>query len=708
VADILQTIKALEAESYGFATGDLADQRAEAIKRYLCEPYGNEVDGRSQVVSTDLRDVVEWIVPQWLRVTMSGDQVVKFAPDGPEDEKQAEQETAYVNHIILERNDALTILSTWARDALMSKNGYVKAWWEERADIKSETYKGITDDAFAALINDASVELVAHSEQQVPTAAGLMNLHDVRVKRVYPCGYVKIDNVPPEEILIHKATRGTNLQDSLFVQHRTHKTASEIRQMGYDIPDDLPSDEDSPDDVIPDARDRFSDDDTEIEAPKLFWLCESFLRHDSDEDGIAELRRVVHIGTTVLADEEADLIPIACITPIIFPHRHIGIGYDDLVAQHGLVKTSLMRQGLDNLYLANNVRIGADIDNVSLDDLLTSRAGGIIRTKGRPGDALMPIISPNTFPAALQGMEWVDSWRENSTGISAYYQGMNADSLNKTATGISQIMSASQQRVEAVIRSFANGFRDLCYIVHALTLKNATAPEKIKIQEDWVPIDPREWVKRTNLTVTVGLGTGSRESRIQQLMMLWQLQLQGLQAGIATPENLYQTGRKLAEEMGYRNSNQFWADPAKRPPQQPQPPPEIVKAQMQIQADQQKTQAQMQQEQQKAVADIQLEQAKIEQNAALERYKAELQAQTQLQIEQMRLGLQVDVKNAEFGHSREMKQMEIAAQPKEEDDSKEVLGQAMQLMAQAIDKIGKPKAVVRDDAGRVIGVKSVE
>jgi len=171
--------------------------------------------------------------------------------------------------------------------------------------------------------------------------------------------------------------------------------------------------------------------------------------------------------------------------------------------------------------------------------LLTSRPGGIVRVRGNPADKLMPLVTPPTFQAALDGVQWVDSWKENSTGVSSYYQGMNADALNKTASGINQIMSASQQRIEAVIRTFANGFRDLAYIVHALTLKNATAAEHVKLNQQWVVIDPREWVKRTNINVTVGLGTGSKDVRVQQLGMVWQMQMAGffgiITAGMSTP-----------------------------------------------------------------------------------------------------------------------------------------------------------------------------
>lgn len=735
--DLIATLDALAAESYGFGQGELQQARAEALRRYLCEPLGDEQEARSQVVSTDLRDTVEWIVPQWLKVCLSGKEIVKFEPVGPEDEAQAELESNFVNWTILQRNDALTFLSTWARDALISKNGYAKAYWHEASDIKTESYKALTDDALAMLQNDPEVQVIELSTYQAPVGPMLVNLHDVRVRRTYACGYVRLENVPPEEISVHKSVKGLDLQSAIYIRHRTQKTLSELRQDGYDVADDVTDGDGLVDTDIVDARDRWDEDEdapTGVKATRAVWLTEEHVRLDFDGDGIAELRRIVRIGSQILANEETDLVPFAAITPLTFPHRHVGLGYDDLVEQHAAVKTALMRQALDNLYLSNNARIAADFDRVNIDDLLTSRPGGIVRTRGAPGDVLMPLTTPQTFQNALQGIQWVDAWRENSTGVSAYYQGMNADALNKTATGINQIMSASQQRVEAVIRSFANGFRDLCYIVHALTLKNASASEKIKLNNRWVTVDPREWVKRTNLSVTVGLGTGSKDIRVQQLTMLWGMQMQGAGAGIAQPKNLYETGKKIVEELGYANADQFWTDPSQMPPRQTPPPPEVIQAQtamqikqMELQADAQKFQAETALELQKLQAEQQLELQKVQ--AQSEAKFRELQAQLGLQSTndqrdaerealKAQLDAQLKAQEAEFDRWKaelDARTKLMVAKINQGDQSiedinppalsmQEALMQALQGFTAAVAELRRPKTIIRDQTGRAQGI----
>jgi hypothetical protein len=722
-AELLAKLRAMEAESIGFGSGTLQGVRARALSRYLCEPQGDEIEGRSQVVSTDLRDTVEWVVPQWLRVCMAGDKIVEFQPVGPDDEEQAEIETEYVNHVILERNDALTVMATWARDALISKNGYVKAYWLEKSDVRVESYKGQTDDALAILTQDPEVQVVEQTDYQAQFGPVPVMLHDVRVRRNYPCGHVKIENVPPEELAVHVSCRGLDLQEAVYVRHKTEKTLSEIRQMGFEVDDDITDDSET-DDEITEIRDRFDED--EGDSVKRVWLTEEWFRLDFDGDGVAELRRVVRIGSRILANEDCDLIPVACITPIVFPHRHVGLGFDDLLEQQLAVKTALMRQALDNLYLTNNSRMAANVDDVNIDDLLTSRPGGIVRVRGNPGDKLMPLVTPPTFTAALEGVQWVDAWKENSTGVSAYYQGMNADALNKTASGINQIMSASQQRIEAVIRTFANGFRDLAYIVHALTLKNATAAERVKLNQQWHTIDPREWVKRSNLRVTVGLGTGSKDIRVQQLGMVWQMQMAAMPTGIARPENMFETGKRLVNEMGYRNADAFWSDPTKMPPQPPQPNPEQIKAQtamqlkqMELQADAQRFQAEtelrLREIQMQAEAKLREQQSSLtlqatndERDAQREAINKQVEAQLQVAAQEQQRVL------AEMKMAMDKYSADLDAQTKLQIESMRQQGQEPQEMDMTplmskFDElaawISSPAEIVRGPDGRAIGIK---
>lgn len=669
--ELLAEIESAESQAYGFYSGELAQQRTDALDRYNCLPFGNEVDGRSQAVTTDLRDTVEWMMPQLLRIFVGGDEVVKFDPKGPEDEGGARQETEYVNHVILEKNNGFLLFNTWFRDALLQKNGYAKAWWEKKSDVILENYRGLTDDQIALLMQDDAVEPVAHTAYLAPDAvmgmAQVPMLHDVKLRRTRPLEYCRVECLPPEEVLVSKNARSTCVSDLDFIQHRTYKTLSELRQMGYKVADDLGQGDDTGALTTQErARNKY-DEDTEADnavntANRRVLYRETYIRTDQDGDGIAELRKVCLVAKEVLHNEETDLIPIAALTPIISPHRHVGVSYYDLVKQIQIINTTIVRQYLDNLYLQNNGRYGVDVDKVNVDDMLVSRPGGIVRTKGNPAEGVMPLTHPQTGQAAIAGIELLQGWRENATGISAYYQGLNADALNKTATGISQIMTASQARVEAVARTFAEtGVRELFQIVHAITLKESTQAEKVKLRNQWVTVDPREWVKRLNLTISVGLGSGSKQEKVAGLQMLLQVQQQAMQVGLATPENIYNTMVELVRELGYKNASKFVTDPSQSPPPQSGPPPEVaaaqvdaqaviqkaqIDAQSRIQVEQVKAQTQPQQvaaeaavrvREAEAKAAIDLQEARIRAQVDIE--KAQIQAQTDLQIEAMRASM---------------------------------------------------------------------
>lgn len=738
--EIIAAIEAQEGQSYGYHTGELADQRADALDRYNAQLYGDEVAGQSQVVSTDLRDTVEWMMPQLLKIFVGGDEVVKFDPKGPEDEEGANQETQYCNHIILEKNNGFLIFNTWFRDALLQKNGYVKIWWEKRSDVMIEKFEGLSDEEMALILQDTEVAVMQHTAYPDPSITVGMQftpeqppkmLHDLKVKRTRPYEYCKVAPIPPEEVLVAKGATSVSVQDLDFLQHRVKKTLSELRQMGYKVPDDFGGD--TEDNLTTDqrqARNLYSEtdewDETLDPAMRKVLYKETYIRLDKDEDGIAELLKVCVVGKTVLHEEEADMIPVAAITPIVSPHRHIGVSYYDLVKEITRIKTVMLRQGLNSLYLANNGRYGADINRVNVDDLTTSRSGGVIRTDGPPGDSLMPIVHPVSIDAAMSGIQYIDSWRENATGISAYYQGLNADSLNKTATGISQIMTAAQARVEAVARTFAEtGVRDLFLLVHAMTSKHGTQADKVRLRNTWTAVDPREWVKRTDLTVSVGLGSGSKQEKVGGLQMLLGLQQQGMAIGLATPSTMYNTAAELVKELGYKNPERFLTDPAQNPPQPPGPPPEVQAAQAQAQGIVQKAQidaqsrlnekqAELALEPQKLAAEAQIRSQENEQKIALEIYKINKEAEVELEKERIKAAYTVQaaqlskpaVVNGNFD-SDEVKLQRQQYDAEAADRMERLVQQLGGLVAQIAENASRPRRVVRDPSGRVAGVETV-
>ena len=146
--------------SMGYMGGNLSSQRKKSLEYYMGEPLGTEIDGRSQVVSTDVADTVETILPNLLKIFTASDQTVKCEPVKAEDVALAEQATNYINYIFNKDNNGFSILYTWFKDALIEKNGIVKVYWDESEKVEQETYQNINDEEYKILIDKDDVEVV--------------------------------------------------------------------------------------------------------------------------------------------------------------------------------------------------------------------------------------------------------------------------------------------------------------------------------------------------------------------------------------------------------------------------------------------------------------------------------------------------------------------------------------------------------------------
>jgi hypothetical protein len=338
--------------------------------------------------------------------------------------------------------------------------------------------------------------------------------------------------------------------------------------------------------------------------------------------------------------------------------------------------------------------------------MLQSRPGGVIRVDGDPSGAIMPLVHPQAGASILQGIEYIDTLRENRTGVTRYNQGIDANSLNKTASGITQIMSASQQRIELIARVFAEGVKSLFWITHKITKQNATQPEVIRLRNEFIPIDPREWKTRNDLTISVGLGNGNKDQQLMHIQTIIAAQAQGMQIGVATPQNIYNALIKLTENAGFKDTESFWTDPSKAQPQPPKPDPNMLK----IQAEQQYNQQKLELDKQMAMGDMALEKWKAEQQMLLEKYKAELKAQSDFELQNMKAGMQqeLEVTKMQMQEQREsVSQMhEMAMNRSQQDESAETSRveretKLLETMANLADKMSKPKVATLSNGKQV-------
>lgn len=586
----------IETEETALDDTELDAERDRALDYYYARPVGNlappAVPDRSTYVSRDVSDTIDWIMPALMKTFLAGDEIVTFSPRGPEDMEAAEQETDYINHIVADKNPIYEIFSTWFDDALIQKNGYTYSYWKTEQDIDEEKYTGLMLDQVTMISQDPDVKITEASSGQVigEDEFGPITTYDITLTRTNTKGRVCIENIPPELARVSWRHRGVRLQDAPFCGFDAYMSVSELREMGHDVDDDISdtvtndSDETS---LI--YRDRFSlqrnrqQMETEDPASRVLRVRYRWMRVDYDGDGIAELRYLMLVGQEILVNEKTDVVPMACITPRIVAHNHIGRSVEEVVSDLQELKTQFMRGLIDNTYLANNGRYAVDVNRVNLDDMMISRPGGVVRTQGDPGGAIIPLQHHMLGQPAMAAVEMLDGIRETRTGVTKYNMGQDAGNLNDTATGIKIISNAANQRIEWIARTFAEtGVKELFQIVHALTRKNQDQPAVVRLRNKWVTVDPRDWKKRNDLSISVGLGSVTRETQSAGIMQIANFQKEAFQAGIITPENIYNTGVEFVKGLGFKDSDKFVTHPSKMPekPQAPDPKMEKIKADM--------------------------------------------------------------------------------------------------------------------------------
>ncbi len=562
-------------DAIGYLETETTDERQQALEYYLREPYGNEVEGKSQIVTGEVAEVVDGALPQLMKVFTSAKDAVVFEAVNQGDEQIAEQATVYVNHIFYKDNNGFEIMHDWFKDGLLQKVGVVKAYWDDKVDVNVEKYYGLNDDELAMIASDEEVEIVEQDSTIIQEAvidemgievSPALSSHNVKVKRSVNKGKVVVENVPPEEFLISKRAR--TIADSSFVAHRKMLTRSDLIAMGYDedtvmslsTGDAL---EFSPERIARYTRGEMPTDmDSDDESMQLVEYYECYIKADYDGDGIAELRRVCYSNNQILHNEECDYIPFHSVCPIPIPHKFYGHSLADRAMDLQLIKSTITRQMLDNLYLTNNYRVGAVEGQVNLDDLLTSTAGGVVRMKNP--NAIVPMTVQSNAAQSFPMLEYLDGIQSKRTGISDAQQGLDPDMLqNVTATAVSAMTTAAQGKLELVARIFADtGVSSLFKGILQLVCKYQQKERIIKIQSSYVSMNPREWSNEFNLTVNVGLGTGGKQEQLATMQMILAKQEQVIQQyGLANPlVNLKQyrdTLAKFINMAGFKDDTQF-------------------------------------------------------------------------------------------------------------------------------------------------------
>lgn len=588
--EVLSILQAEERASVSYWTSEIADEQAENLSYYLGEPFGDEQDGRSSVVSRDVAEVIDWMMPDLLRVFMATDEVVRFEPQNPNDEAFAKQATEYANFIFTRDNPGFRILHDWFKDALLQKVGIVKVYWEDETEYTKETMMNVSTVDMIALGNDDNVEILEadeHPFELYPDGVA----YDMTIRRKEDNGHVCIESVPQEEFGI--SARAVCLDEARYTVHRTKKTRSELKEMG--VPDSILkklSKGAQTLDSDPRAIERYEDEQwlytegsTSDESQDEFEYLEEYSHIDYDQDGVAELRQITRVGSHIISNEEIDEHPWAELCPVPMPHKFYGLSLADQTKDIQRISSVLLRQALDNLYLSNAPRqevVMPQTTDHTISDLLTHRPGGVIRVKAP--NTVNPQEVPFVAGPAFEALNFMTDVKERRTGVKPNTQYLENDALHNTLGGQQMLMSAANQRKEMIARIFAEtGMKTLFKKILKLIVKYQNAPRIIRLRDEWVEMDPRSWNANMDVTITVGLGFGSKEQQAANMLNVLNLQKESMQIGMANPEKLYNAAEKYLEALGIKNAGDYFVEPRKMQSQQQQPNPDVVKAQMDAQ-----------------------------------------------------------------------------------------------------------------------------
>ena len=663
--DIQSAIKTAIQSAIDYVDSDIADQRERAQSYFDGNVDLEHEDGRSRVVSTKVRDVVRGAKPSLMRIFMSNNKFVEFTPKGPEDVANAEQATAYC-HWVFNKVGGYNVLSNAIHDSLVKKVGVVKVWWNQETIAKTYTYENLSDQEVQVLVNKEGVEVVEHRQEieMEMDEFGLdveRNVHSMVITHKYEEGEMVVEGIPPEEFFIDGSAK--SIDDAYICCHRSEKRAGDLVAMGIDqdVVDNLSgTDEDTligSVEKIQRFGDSIQDDETVDNDPsmRLVIVTEAYMRIDAEGDGIPTLHKFLCGGTDyeVLEMEPWDKAPFADFHVDPEPHAFYGRSLAELVINDQDTTTSVLRGILDNVALVNTPRLEVNEDMVEMDDVLNNEIGAIIRSEqiGSVNPLTVPFVAGSTLPA----LQYLDMLVEEKTGISKMSMGLNPDMLqNTSATAAALTAQAGAGQVEVMARNLAEGAKRLFQLMLHVAIKNSPDEQMMRLNGQFVPVDPAVWDSSMDMEINVGLGTGQEDAKAAALMQTFQTQQQiwqtyGPQNGLVSMTQMRNTLADTLELSGFNNVDRYYA------PMNPEIEQQLM-AQMQEQAAQE---AQMSGEQGDPMAQALIQAEQIKAQASMQGQQMKMQGKMQADQIKMQADMQVKAAQMQSKQGQELAELQL-------------------------------------------------
>jgi hypothetical protein len=662
-------------DSQTYIDSYIAPEREQAMSYYLGNLFGNEEDGRSQVVMTEVRDTVLAMLPSLLRIFTGGDKILEFVPKNAEDVAAAEQATDLINYIFMQENSGFRVLHDAIKDALILKTGILNWYKLDDESVEYYNYTGLSVAEANMIAQDKDVEVDMYTEEtDLLTGEQVVSMSIRRIKRTPR--YI-VECVPPEQFLIDN--EAMSIDDAIYVGRRRLMTISDLVAMGYDrdvieMNAGTGGFEMNQEVIVRNPADQsfFGVTQTADETTDKVFYVESYIRVDKDGDGIAELHRVCTIGNGayILHDEVVQSAPFSILSPDPTPHTIFGQSIADQTMDLQLIKSSIMRNTLDSLAQSIHPRTLVVEGQVNIDDVLNNETGAIIRARN-PG-SVVPFSTPFVGQQALGVMAYLDEVKTQRTGISRTSQGLDADVLQSTTRAAVQAqLTASQDRIEMIARLFADGLKRCFQGMLQLVVQHQDKAKIMRLRNQFVPVDPRGWDSTMDMVVNIALGRGSDEMRLMGLQQIAAMQQQAIEKyGPNNPlVDLAQFRNTLAQMttlQGFMDPSAFWKEVN---PQEVQafmqqmaagankPDPAQLLAQVEaekIKADIIISAAKQELDRQKAAADADLQRDKLVADSLLK--AAEIQAKYGAQVDIAAIRGEIDKQRTEISEMFKMAQ----------------------------------------------------
>ncbi|MCS5594801.1 MAG: hypothetical protein NZ730_09705 [Porticoccaceae bacterium] len=631
--DIQGIVSDAVSSAVDFVESEITEDRIKAQRYFEGEVDIGEEEGRSKIVATKVRDTVRAIKPSLMRVFLSSENPVEYVPTSQQEVAMADQATRYAHYRFNELN-GYTLLNDAIHDALVKKTGVIKTYWEDYSEATIHTYSNLTEEEMSVIVNDENVTVIEQStEMSMSMDAYGMEMetpeYELKISHQKDKGKLCIESVPPEEFFVDRGAK--SVEDAYVVAHKTEMTVSDLVSMGYDYDEVSELSGNSTDDTFSDAekfeRGGYSDDtdeNTKDPSMKLVEVTEAYMKMDVYGTGQATMHRFILGGGNqkVLDFEPWGEIPFAIFEIDPEPHTFFGRSIADLIMNDQDSSTAMLRGMMDNVALTNSPTVDVVEGQVNMDDVLNNEIGAIrrVKTQGAIQVNAIPFVAGQTLGA----MQYLDEEIQAKTGVTKASMGLDPHALqNTTATAAQLTAQQGAGQIEVIARNLAEGgMKRLFKLILKLLVENSCEETMMRLNGQYIPIDPRSWNTTMDVTVNVGLGTGQEDVKQAALNQALQMQMQIWQAygpgnGLVTMTGIRHTLSDMLVTAGIRNTDRYFS------PMTPEQEQQIIAQQQQAAAQQ----GQQDPNAALAQATVQAETIRAQSKAQTDMLKMEIEAQ---------------------------------------------------------------------------------